>query len=192
MNIAPRRLFSIVEDRFWNNGTTVETPLRKVAVIAVLENPYAGRRQADLSDMIAASEALGQQMAAQLLKALDGMEVQSYGKGGLVGVAGEQEHANALITTRYANPIRDAIGGGDAWISSFTKIAAPGEAIDIPMNHRHEVYVRSHYDGMTVAVPGGPLPDEVAVIFVAATGGRINARVGGMTHDEVMARKAEG
>ena len=191
MNIAPRRLFSVVEDRFWDLGTRVETPLRKVAVIAVLENPHAGRQGSDLSDMIEASEELGRRMAAQLLQALDGMEVQSYGKGGLVGVAGEQEHANALITTRYANPIRDAIGGGDAWISSFTKVAAPGESIDIPMNHKDEVYVRSHYDGMSVAVPGGPLPDEVAVIFVAATGPRINARVGGLTHDEVMARKAK-
>lgn len=192
MDITPRRILTIVDDRHWDAGTRADPPLRKVAVIAVLANPFAGQHGADLSGMIDASEALGQAMGAHLLAALEGRAVQSYGKGGLVGLAGEQEHANALLTTRFANPLRDAIGGGDAWISSFTKVASPGEAIDIPFNNIHDVYVRSHYDGMTVSVPGGPLPDEVAVIFCAATGGRINARVGGMTHDQALAAAGRG
>lgn len=192
MNITPRRMLSVIDDRWWDAGTRVDVPLRKVAVIAVLENPFAGQHGADLSGMIEASEALGQAMGARLLDLLQGMEVQSYGKGGLVGLAGEQEHANALLTTRFANPLRDAIGGGEAWISSFTKVASPGEAIDIPFNNIHDVYVRSHYDGMTVSVPGGPLPDEVAVIFCAATAGRINARVGGMTHAAAVAASGRG
>lgn len=182
MDITPRRMLTIVDDRHWDAGTRADPPLRKVAVVAVLANPFAGQYGADLSGMIDASEDLGRMMGARLLDALGGMAVQSYGKGGIVGLGGEQEHANALLTTRFANPLRDAIGGGEAWISSFTKVAAPGEAIDIPFNNIHDVYVRSHYDGMTVVIPGGPLPDEVAVIFCAATGGRINARVGGMTH----------
>lgn len=192
MDITPRRILTIVDDRHWDAGTRADPPLRKVAVIAVLANPFAGQHGADLSGMIDASEALGQAMGARLLAALEGRAVQSYGKGGLVGLAGEQEHANALLTTRFANPLRDAIGGGDAWISSFTKVASPGEAIDIPFNNIHDVYVRSHYDGMTLSVPGGPLPDEVAVIFCAATGGRINARVGGMTHDQALAAAGRG
>jgi hypothetical protein len=192
MDITPRRVLSITDDRHWDAGTTSAPPLRKVAVIAVLENPFAGRHGADLSAMIAASEALGRRMGEILVRALDGMAVQSYGKGGIVGLAGEQEHANALLTTRFANPLRDAIGGGDAWISSFTKVAPPGEAIDIPLNNIHDVYVRSHYDGMTVALPGGPLSDEIAIIFCAATGGRINARVGGMTHESAVAAARRG
>jgi hypothetical protein len=138
--------------------------------------------------MIEASVALGREMAALALAAFGPHAVQSYGKGGVVGVAGEQEHANALLTTAFANPIRDAIGGGDAWISSFTKKGAPGTLIDIPMNHTGDVYVRSHYDGMSVVVPDAPMPDEIAVIFCIANRGRINARVGGLTHDEVAAR----
>ena len=100
----------------------------------------------------------------------------------------EQEHANALLTTAFAEPFRDAIGGAKAWISSMTKVAAPGTMIDIPMNHKHEVYVRSHYDGMTLVLPDAPNTDEIAVIFCVASGGRLNARVGGMSHDEAMAR----
>ena len=85
-------------------------------------------------------------------------------------------------------PFRNAMGGAKAWISSMTKVAAPGTPIDIPMNHKDEVYVRSHYDGMTLMLPDAPMPDEVAVIFGLSSGPRLNARVGGMTHDEVMAR----
>ena len=108
-----------------------------------------------------------------------------------VGLAGEQEHANALLTTAFANPFRDALGGADAWISSMTKVAAPGTLIDVPMNHKDDVYVRSHYDGMSLQLPGIPMPDEVALIFCLATRGRPNARVGGMTHEEVLKRKQE-
>jgi hypothetical protein len=111
-------------------------------------------------------------------------EIQSYGKGGIVGLSGEQEHANALLTTTFATPFRDAIGGGSAWISSMTKVAAPGTPIDIPMNAKTDVYVRSHYDGMTIVLPDAPLPDEIALVFCMANRGRLNARVGGMTYEE--------
>jgi hypothetical protein len=57
------------------------------------------------------------------------------------------------------------------------------------MNHRDDVYVRSHYDGMSVVLPDAPMPDEIALIFCIANGGRLNARVGGLTHAEVSARK---
>ena len=101
-------------------------PLRKVAVAAVVENPYAGQRVEDLRPMIAASEELGREMGKVLIEILGPYSAQSYGKAGIAGLAGEQEHANALLTTTFANPLRDAVGGGKAWISSFTKRAPPG------------------------------------------------------------------
>jgi hypothetical protein len=42
---------------------------------------------------------------------------------------------------------------------------------------------------MSVVLPDAPMPDEVAVIFCIANSGRLNARVGGLTHEDVMARK---
>ena len=57
------------------------------------------------------------------------------------------------------------------------------------MNHKDEIYVRSHYDGMSVVLPDAPMPDEIAVIFCIANRGRLNARVGGLTHKEVAAKK---
>ena len=189
MNIKIRRTFVMVEERREEAGRVAEAPLRRVAAIAVVENPYAGRYVDDLKPMIEASAAVGLELGQIGLRAFGNFEVQSYGKGGIVGLDGEQEHANALLTTTFANPIRDAIGGGDAWISSFTKKAAPGTPIDVPMNHKEDVYVRSHYDGMSVMVPDAPMPDEIVLIVCLANRGRLNARVGGLTHQEAIARK---
>ena len=188
-----RRSFTIIEDKFEDAGQLAPTPVRKVAVVTVLNNPYAGAGFVrDLSSMTEYSKGLGKRMAEMALHALDDFTVQGYGKGGLVGLNGEQEHANALLTTVFANPVRDAIGGGEAWISSMQKVVAPGTTIDIPMNHKDDVYVRSHYDGMTITLQGTPMPDEIAIIFCLASHGRINARVGGLTHEEVQQRSGRG
>ena len=189
MILKIRCTFVITEQRYEEASRVAETPLRRVAAVAVVENPCAGRYVDDLGPLIKDSVRLGEEVGSLALAAFGQHEIQSYGKGGIVGLDGEQEHANALLTTAFANPIRDLIGGGDAWISSYTKKAAPGTAIDIPMNHRDDVYVRSHYDGMSIVLPDAPMPDEVAVIFCLANRGRLNARVGGLTHADVVARK---
>jgi len=191
MNLNIRRTWSIVEDKNEHAGRKVTVPVRKVAVIAVLENPYASTAVEDLTPLIEASVGLGEMMGKMALQALGAYKVQSYGKGALVGLHGEIEHASALVTTAYANPIRDAIGGAKAWISSMVKVSSPGAQIDIPMNHKDEVYVRSHYDGMTLTLQDTPMPDELAIIFCLASAGRIGARVGGLTHEEVLKRDAK-
>jgi hypothetical protein len=188
MKLNIRRTISLIENKNEEAGRKIATPVRKVAVVAVVENPYVGRYVEDLNPLIEASIGLGGMMGQMALDALGPFKVQGYGKGALVGLNGEAEHASALLTTVYANPLREAIGGGKAWISSMVKMAAPGNAIDIPMNHKDDVYVRSHYDGMTIALQDTPMADEIAIIFCMASHGRINARVGGLTHDEVAAR----
>jgi hypothetical protein len=95
-------------------------PLRKVAIVAVVENPYANQQVGDLTPLITASEDLGRQIGRMLIEVMGPYEVQSYGKAGIAGLAGEQEHANALLTTAFADPLRAAVNGGRAWISSFT------------------------------------------------------------------------
>lgn len=187
MELIIRRKYVFSETRMFDAGRKADLELRRFAAVAVVENPFAGKFMADLKPMIDASVQLGQIMAGMLVEAFGNQEIQSYGKGGIVGLAGEQEHASALLTTGYADPIRDVIGGGEAWISSFTKVAAPGTPIDIPMNHKDDVYVRSHYDGMSITIPDTPQADEIAVIFCVANRGRINARVGGLTHSELVA-----
>ena len=160
-------------------------PLRRVAVVGVVRNPMAGQFGADLSGMIEASGDLGRRLAELAVAAMAPHGACSYGKGGIVGLNGSQEHINALVTSTFAAPLRTAVGGAAAWISSFTKRGAPGASIDIPLAHKDALYVRSHYDGVTVTVPDGPQPDEIAVIVALANRGRLNARVGGLRADEI-------
>jgi hypothetical protein len=181
-----RKIFTQVEDIFSEAGREADVPLRKVAVVAVVKNPFAGKPyQEDLSELTEASEAIGREITDRAVAAMAPYEAVSYGKGGVVGLAGEQEHLNAMVTTVYGNIMRDAIGGGVAWISSYTKRGGPGEVVQIPLAHKDALYVRSHYDGMEVFLSDAPLPDEIAVICVYANRGRLNARVGGIAADEI-------
>ncbi len=185
MKLKIKRSYTIIENKGIEAGKAAAVPLRKVAAVVVIDNPYAGRYVKDLSPMIKASAALGRELAAMAAKALAPYKAQSLGKAALVGISGEQEHANALLTTTFAEPLRDALGGGKAWISSMTKVAMAGTPIDVPMNCKDALYVRSHYDGMTLVLPDAPMPDEIAVILCLANRGRLNARVGGLAYDKL-------
>lgn len=192
MELVIRRLCTVVDETYEESGQKASVPLRKVGVVAVVANPYAGDRYvADLTPLIDASAELGRKMSKRVVEALGSVPVQSYGKAAIVGTAGEQEHANALITTTFANPCREAIGGGKAWISSVTRVSTMGTFVDVPLAHKDELYVRSNYDAMTIGLGGFPRPDEIVVIFCVASRGRLNARVGGLSHEEVQGRKTK-
>jgi hypothetical protein len=166
-------------------GQPVEPPLRKVAVAAIVDNPFAGRFERDLAPLTAASVAIGDRICRLAVSMLSPYRAESYGKAAIIGVDGEQEHGVAMLTTVFGNVMRDAAGGGKAWISSITKRAAPGATIDIPLAHKDALYVRSHYDGITVTLPDAPLPGEIAVICAYANRGRPNHRVGGLAASEI-------
>jgi hypothetical protein len=180
-----RKTYSFVEEtEFVAGRTDAGGPLRKVAVCAVVNNPCAGAGYvADLSPIVEASFEIGTSLGAEAARLL-GTTPESYGKAGLVGSDGEQEHINAALTSIFGNAFRDAIGGGKAWITSVTKPAVSGAFIDIPLAFKDEIWVRSHYDAMTVHLPDAPHPDEMVVIAAVANRGRINARVGGLTAAE--------
>lgn len=186
-----RKVFSQVEAVHSSAGRSDDRgPLRRVAVCAVIENPYAGQGYVeDLAEVIEASGPIGTMLGTEAVRLL-GEPVESYGKAGLVGTAGEQEHVNAALTSVFGNEFRDAIGGGDAWITSVTKPATAGTVIDVPLAYKDEIWIRSHYDALEVRVPDAPHPDELVVIAAVTNRGRINARVGGMTVDELRARSA--
>ncbi|MDQ1124494.1 amino acid synthesis family protein [Microbacterium trichothecenolyticum] len=182
-----RAWHSFVQESTARRGPDPDLPLVKAAVAVVIANPFVGRWVEDLSPLTAPSADLGTELGRRAVALLGGRPVESYGKGGLAGLDGEQEHVVACVTTVFGNAFRDAVGGGRAWISSVTKTASAGSPIDIPLAFKDEVYVRSHYDAITIALPDAPRPDELVVIAAVATGGRVNARVGGMTVQEALA-----
>jgi hypothetical protein len=179
-----KRVLTFADEVRTESGQQVVPPLRKVAAVAVLDNPFGGRFERDLKPLTDASVEVGRHICAIAVKLL-GAPPESYGKAALIGMNGEQEHGVAMLTTVFGNEMRAAAGGGKAWISSLTKRAAPGTSIDIPLAHKDALYVRSHYDGITIMLPDAPLPDEIAIIAAYASRGRPNHRVGGPKASEI-------
>lgn len=159
--------------------------LKKFAIAAAVKNPYLGTHSDNLNALIEPSLKLGEMFGQKLLEVAGGSAIESYGKGCVVGSGGEYEHGNALLTTRFANPVRDAIGGAVAWIASTGKIGGPGSIIDIPLAHKDALYVRSHYDTFSIHFGDAPRHDEIIAIFAAATRGRLNPRVGGLAKEDI-------
>lgn len=186
VDVRVRKWVTIVQETHEELGRGDDGgPLLKVAVCAVVANPFAGRFVEDLGDLVDASAPLADEIARRAAAALAPHDVESYGKAALVGSAGDQEHANAMLTTAFGEMLRKHAGGGTAWIPSMTKRATAGEAIDVPLAYKDALYVRSHYDGITVLVPDAPGPDEIVVIGAYANRGRLNARLGGPRADEI-------
>jgi len=180
-----RKLYLQVEEILTEGGEPDGEVLLKVVAAAVVKNPLAGTRRASVDGLIAASPALGRLLGERLVAALGGRAVQSYGKAVVIGSDGEAEHGQALVTTRFADPLRDLVSGGKAWISSTLKRGPAGSAIDVPLAHKDALYDRANYDTVEVRVPDAPLEDEIVVIVVAASRGRLHARCGGLLAADV-------
>ena len=181
-----RKIITVIEDVLIEEGRDAQKPLRRVAVTAVCGNPCAGRYVEDLSGLIEASGLLGAHIASIAAGHFSGFDISSYGKGAVVGINGAIEHAEAVLTTTFGDAMRDAVGGGKAWICHMAKRAAPGAVIDIPLAHKDALTVRSHYDAMTIMIPDAPLPDEIAITCIYASGGRLNHRIGGHSVDKIV------
>ena len=85
MQMPVKRWFTIVEETIALAG---EPPLRKVAVVAVVANPFAGRHVEDLKPMIEASVELGRLMVERAVQAMAPYKILGLGKGGIAGMAG--------------------------------------------------------------------------------------------------------
>jgi hypothetical protein len=153
-------------------------PVTRVAGIAVLQNPYAGRGHcADLSRLFDTGKALGEQIMPQVVKLLGGAPT-SYGKAAIVGVNGDVEHGAALMHPKLGAPMRVALGGGEAIICSNVKVAGIGASIDVPLAHKDNIWAFDFLDTMTVTVADAPRPNEIVLVMSASSGGRPNPRVG--------------
>ncbi len=183
MSYRIRKWYSFVEEILANESAQPAdgAVLRKVAVAVALENPYAGRFSAGPRPARGALRQARRRVRPPARRRCSAeSKAESVGKACIVGLEGEYEHGNALLTTAFADPVRDALGGGKAWISSTGKRGAAGTAIDVPLAHKDALYVRSHYDTMTLSFGDAPAPREIVVIFAVATRGRLHARLGGL------------
>jgi hypothetical protein len=183
--IDVRKLVLGVEEVWHDGGPRLDVPLRRGSIAALVANPYAGRWVDDIQPMMEALKPLGREMARRLVDALGGPgAIQAYGKGALIGLAGELEHG-ALWHVPGGYGMRDLLEGSHAIVPSTTKIGPAGTPIDIPIHHRVAAYVRSHFDTVEVRVADGPRPIEMMLVLAMTTGPRPHARVGGLKVEEI-------
>ena len=181
-----RKYVSTLEETHHDGGPRLNRPVTKAVVGGVIANPYAGRHVEDIQPLMKALEPLAVDLTERVMKLLDarGSELEAYGKGAIVGLAGELEHA-ALWHQPSGFGIRHAMGGAKSIVPSTVKVAPAGTRIDIPLHHVTAAYVRSHFDAIEFCVPDGPRPEEIVFIVAASIGGRPHARVGGLTQGEI-------
>lgn len=185
-DIFLRKRVILVEEIFHEGGPIAVTPQLRGAILAVIQNPFAGRYVEDIAEFMDDLKPLGLAMASQLVSALGGDPtiIEGYGKGAIVGAAGELEHG-ALWHMPGGYAMREILGGAKAIVPSTKKVGGPGTRLDIPVTHINASYVRSHFDAMEVGIPDAPRADEIVLALVMTTGPRVHARVGGLAASEI-------
>jgi hypothetical protein len=185
-NVEVRKVVRVAEEVFHEGGPRAEVPLRRVAALAVIRNPFAGKYVEQIADFMNDLNPLGLEMAKLLVGELggDAMIVEGYGKGAIVGAAGELEHG-ALWHVPGGYAMRQILNGAKAIVPSAKKVGGPGARLDVPITHINASYVRSHFDAMEVGIPDAPRADEMVLVLVMTTGARVHARVGGLQASEI-------
>ncbi|SEQ79088.1 Amino acid synthesis [Amphritea atlantica] len=181
-----RKWFSFYEETLANETGILADgePVKKYVIAAAIQNPFAGQFSEDLSALIENSPELGHEFGRRIKELAGDNPIVSYGKAILVGADGEYEHGNAFLTNPAADPVRDALGGGKSWVPSTGKIGGPGATLDVPLAHKDALYVRSHYDSISVSFNDAPRNDEVLIVWAFATRGRLHARLGGLKAED--------
>ncbi len=174
-----RKVVVQVEETLRELGREVSPPTRKVTVAAVIRNPYAGRYVEDLSPLYELGAEVAELIAPRAVAALGVApdDVESYGKGAIVGVDGELEHAAAILHPRFGAPVRAAVGRGDDIIPSTKTVGGLGAAIVLPLTNKNDIWSFDHMDAAVIAVPDAPHADEIVVCLALGVLGRPLRRV---------------
>ena len=185
-DVKVRKFLVSVEEIHHEGGPAVAVPPKRGAVLAVIENPYAGAYHENILPFMEDLKPVGLEMARKLLAALGGdpKSIEGYGKGAIVGEAGELEHA-ALWHAPGGYSMREVLRGAKAIVPSTKKVGGPGTRLDVPVTHVDASYVRSHFDAIEVGITDAPRANEMVVALVMTTGPRVHARAGGLAATEI-------
>ncbi|EKF17817.1 amino acid synthesis family protein [Nitratireductor pacificus] len=183
---ALRKIALLTEEIRHEGGPAPAVPRRRAAAMALVKNPFAGRYVDELESAMDDLKPLGLEMTDRLIAALggDASVIDGFGKGAIVGTAGELEHG-ALWHVPGGYAMRERLGDSKAIVPSAKKVGAFGARIDIPLGHINAAYVRSHFDAMEVGLSDGPRPDEILFVLAMACGPRVHNRMGGLRAGDV-------
>ena len=184
MSLDIRKIVAYTEETFIEGGKSGK-PVLMAGIAAVVKNPWCREFKQDLKqDVSVFAPQLVNVLVVPLIRMCGGAQnIESYGKAAVVGTHGEIEHASALIhTLKFGNPFREA-AGGTAYLS-FTNVRGPaGTAIMIPMSHKVDEGLRSHYITLHFTISDAPFEDEIVVAIGAANSGRMHPRIGNRYED---------
>lgn len=184
--LSIRKTAFSIEEIFHEGGPAPAKTLRRAAGIAVIENPFAGRYEPDIQWFMEDLKPLGLSMATRLVEMLGGADqVEGYGKGAMVGEAGELEHG-ALWHAPGGYAMRQLLSNSNAIVPSGKKVVGVGGRLDVPITHINASYVRSHFDSMEIGLNDAPKASELALVLVMSTGARIHNRAGGLAAQDVV------
>lgn len=186
MSMKIRKIAVNVEETHREIGREISPATRKAVAVAVIENPFAGVYQEDLSELMEMGAELGGLLGDKCVAALgiSPSEAESYGKSVMVGENGELEHAAAILHPKLGAPLRKAVEKGAALVASSKKMGSAGQVLDVPLGHKDAAYVRSHFDGIEVRLNDAPRANELMVAVAVTDSGRPLPRVGGLTHED--------
>ena len=190
MKVEIRKLVVSVEETHAEGGRPVKPATRRALAMAVIRNPYAGKYQEALDELIAIGEELGDLLGRRCVQALGIKpgQAQSYGKAAVVGEAGELEHAAAVLHPKLGAPLRIAVEKGAALVPSAKKRGGMGTPIDVPLGHKDAAFVRSHFDAVEARITDAPFADEILVAVAVTDSGRPHPRVGGLQVSEIVGK----
>lgn len=187
-DVVLRKLIYSVEDVFHEGGPISEIPLRRAAALAIIENPFAGRYEPEIQGFMEDLKPLGLRMAQKLLDLLGGADkIEGYGKGAMIGEAGELEHG-ALWHAPGGYAMRELLADSNAIVPSTKKVTGVGGRLDVPITHINASYVRSHFDTMEVGTNDSPRASEMVLALVMSTGARIHNRAGGLAAADIVGK----
>lgn len=186
MSAKIRKMAVNIEETHQEMGRNITPATRKAVAVAVIENPFAGAYQEDLTGLMDIGAELGALLGKRCVDALGitPEQAESYGKSAMVGENGELEHAAAILHPKLGAPLRKEVDKGAALVPSSKKMGSPGQVLDVPLGHKDAAYVRSHFDGIEVQLNDAPRANEIMVAVAVTDSGRPLPRVGGLTADE--------
>ncbi len=182
--IEIRKRSLTIETVYHEGGPVAAQPLKLAAACAVIKNPYAGRYEPDLMPFMAELRSLGTTLAQELVDTLGKENIEVYSKAAIVGVNGELEHG-AVWHEAGGWAMRNVLGDPKAIVPAAKAVANAGYRLMVPLHYIHAAYVRSHFNSMEIGIQDAPRPNEILFGLVMGTGGRVHARLGGLTKENV-------
>ena len=179
-----RRTILNIQTTYIEGWKAVPVPTKLVTAMAIVRNPWFGRKHVEnlrpeIRDL---GPELGELLTGMILD-VTGDALEGYGKASVVGMGGEIEHAQGLTHTLwFGNKYRNAVNAKSYLAFSNTRGSA-GTALIIPLTHKDDAGLRSHYQTIHVNVPDAPADDEIIIALGASVGGHPNHRIGNRYDD---------